>query len=53
MSAQKGTTKASPDTPLAAAPSVTFKQIDSRYSPFFVDDYSHEKLLNLKFKGKA
>jgi len=57
MSASKATpkdlVKKTEDTPLAAAPTVTFKQIDSRYTPFFVDDYPHEKLLQVKFKGAA
>jgi hypothetical protein len=38
-------------TPLAGAPSVSFRSLDSFSSQFFDDDYVHGKFLTAKYKG--
>jgi len=38
-------------TPLAGAPSVSFRTLDSWSSQFFDDDYVHGKFLTAKYKG--
>jgi hypothetical protein len=38
-------------TPLAGAPSVNFRVLDTNATPFFDDDYVHGKFLTEKYKG--
>jgi len=38
-------------TPLAGAPSVTFRSLDTNATPFFDDDYVFAKFLTAKYKG--